>query len=127
MHSIKYFFCSQEMLVGLYLMLQSLRLVILKLDVEFLIKINIINTRMEDNLSTAVGLTISILSVLVTLMMRRMEAVNIIIFSYIREIISFVSSVSGLVVMVERYLVEQMMAVFMFMTGKLMMKMSIKS
>ena len=80
---------------------------------------------MEDNLSTAVGLTISILSVLVTLMMRRMEAVNIIIFSYILEIISFVSSVSGLVVMVERYLVEQMMAVFMFMIGKLMMKMSI--
>ena len=115
------------MLVGLYLMLQSLRLVILKIEVEFLIKINIINTRMEDNLSTAVGLTIFILSVLVMLMMRRMEAVNIIIFSYIREIISFVSSVSGLVVMVERYLVEQMMAVFMFMIGKLMMKMSIKS
>ena len=113
------------MLVGLYLMLQSLRLVILKIDVEFLIKINIINTRMEDNLSTAVGLTIFILSVLVMLMMRRMEAVNITIFSYILEIISFVSSVSGLVVMVERYLVEQMMAVFMFMIGKLMMKMSI--
>ena len=114
------------MLVGLYLMLQSLRLVILKIDVEFLIKINIINTRMEDNLSTAVGQTIFILSVLVMLMMRRKEAVNIIIFSYILEIISFVSSVSGLVVMVERYLVEQMMAVFMFMIGKLMMKMSIK-
>ena len=80
---------------------------------------------MEDNLSTAVGLTIFILSVLVMLMMRRMEAVNIIIFSYILEIISFVSSVSGLVVMVERYLVEQMMAVFTFMIGKLMMKMSI--
>merc|ERR1719232_2482230 len=89
---------SPEMLVGPYLMLQSLR--------------------MGDNLSTAVGPTIFILSVLVTLMMRRMEAVNIIIFSYIREIISFVSSVSGLVVMVERYLVEQMMAVFMFMIEK---------
>ena len=76
---------------------------------------------------TAVGLTIFILSVSVMLMMRRMEAVNITIFSYILEIISFVSSVSGLVVTVERYLVEQMTAVFMFMIGKLMMKMSIKS
>ena len=92
---------------------------------NFFIK-DMIYSRMEDNLSTAVGLTISILLVLVMLMMRRKEAVNIIIFSYILEIISFVSSVSGLVVMVERYLVEQMMAVFMFMIGKLMMKISIK-
>jgi len=89
---------SQEMLDGLYLMLQSLR--------------------KEDNLYTVVGLTIFILSVLVMLMMRRMEAVNITIFSYILEIISFVSSVSGLVVTVERYLVEQMTAVFMFMIEK---------